>query len=1058
MKSIIKKSFVRVAFGLVFGFGLSFAASTGVCAADDYVDQVNKHIYANGHATIIEAGSESGTTIVKCDKNDNGTFETGETVSKGDLSNWSIFGGKKNGNVTNTKITMNSGVVDNIYAGGYAQGQDYRYADKIANVTGVAEITINGGKIKHISGGSSSSYGKTEVNKANIVVYTGDIGYIYANYGWAQDAFNLDGVSYSGDTNNVKEVSFKLLGGNIEGVNYTLDDNVTCEKVSSFVISGANIWGYASNVMPIPTSPDGTKLYQVELKHELNGELYSNKKIDYLQLADGTKYEYKDAYTSNYEARIHAWLPENSVVKWSTDGTNKFVYKDYGGEIKANSNYIDVGTVTNVVKKPQIESQITYSPGYREYGFTHLYSGEVLPYTISGDEPRQNNAGNYKTTFDLPAGLKWDDGTTGKYVVNWKIDKCTRNIIENDYHKYNEYTYKGNDGKIYGLKANQRYEYSTDNLNWTDVPEGSTEIKNLAPGTYYLRIKEDTNFKASATVTLTIEAAPKPTRKLTICKFGSNDVLCEVTAPMLNSNSYEAVIPEEYFDYAFFTNSYSVDPSYQIVPDYDSALGIDTIIIKNNTTIYALEPTYINKSSKFILTDNKQVSVVMGKTSNDLFDKLDDDLYNKYYFTNYFDMVLQYKLQNNEFGDISGFNKEEKDSLYCSNTYYVIPCKYSDSRLTNSDCWVAKNYYKNATVIPHISLEEESGAVMKINVKLNTENGKSVFEYIYSSVDDAYISSSVILDLGKYPKLHDNFVIYDSPARNIVINSSKFNVTYGQSEVPTPAPTATTEPTATPDLGATTVPTQLPSGNPDITPTAAPSSDPGVTPTSVPTSDPSAQPVPTNEPQVSDVPVKTVEKVILDSNTDKADVAGSTQRFLFLRTAAVKKNSIKIKWNKVSGADGYMIYGSKCGSKMKFIKDIKKPNATSCTFKKLKKNTYYKYMVVAYKNTDSEPMVITTSKSVHAATSGGKKGNPIAIKKVKKNYTIKKGKTLKLKPAFTSKKKVSLHIAKFRYESLDESVATVSKKGKIKAVGKGETTILVYTQNGICKKVKLVVK
>ena len=211
-------------------------------------------------------------------------------------------------------------------------------------------------------------------------------------------------------------------------------------------------------------------------------------------------------------------------------------------------------------------------------------------------------------------------------------------------------------------------------------------------------------------------------------------------------------------------------------------------------------------------------------------------------------------------------------------------------------------------------------------------------------------------------------------------------------------------------------------------------------------------------PQVSDVPVKTVEKVILDSNTDKADIAGSTQRFLFPRTAAVKKNSIKIKWNKVSGADGYMIYGSKCGSKMKFIKDIKKPNATSCTFKKLKKNTYYKYMVVAYKNTDSEPMVITTSKSVHAATSGGKKGNPIAIKKVKKKYTIKKGKTLKLKPAFTRKKKVSLHIAKFRYESLDESVATVSKKGKIKAVGKGETTILVYTQNGICKKVKLVVK
>ena len=755
---------------------------------------------------------------------------------------------------------------------------------------------------------------------------------------------------------------------------------------------------------------------------------------------------------------IYAWVPKNAVIRWSTDGYNKFVNKDHYNVIQAEPNGSGFGTVTNLVDRPEIEDTITYSILSSEYGFTNLYTAAILPYTISGDQPRQNKAGNYKTTFSLQAGLKWNDLSTGDYVVDWKINKGTKYINAGDYGKSNEYSYKGKNGEISGLKEYFSYEYSNDNSNWISVAEGSTKITNLAPGTYYLRIKGDENFNPSEALTFIIEAAPKPTRKLTICKFGSNDVLCEVTAPMLNSNSYEAVIPEEYFDYAFFTNSYSVDPSYQIVPDYDSALGIDTIIIKNNTTIYALEPTYINKSSKFILTDNKQVSVVMGKTSNDLFDKLDDDLYNKYYFTNYFDMVLQYKLQNNEFGDISGFNKEEKDSLYCSNTYYVIPCKYSDSRLTNSDRWVAKNYYKNATVIPHISLEEESGAVMKINVKLNTENGKSVFEYIYSSVDDAYISSSVILDLGKYPKLHDNFVIYDSPARNIVINSSKFNVTYGQSEVPTPAPTATTEPT------------QLPSGNPDITPTAAPSSDPGVTPTSdpsaqptngpevTPTANPSAQPVPTNEPQVSDVPVKTVEKVILDSNTDKADVAGSTQRFLFLKTAAVKKNSIKIKWNKVSGADGYMIYGSKCGSKMKFIKDIKKPNATSCTFKKLKKNTYYKYMVVAYKNTDSEPMVITTSKSVHAATSGGKKGNPNAIKKVKKKYTIKKGKTLKLKPAFTSKKKVSLHIAKFRYESLDESVATVSKKGKIKAVGKGETTILVYTQNGICKKVKLVVK
>ncbi|MBO4864282.1 MAG: Ig-like domain-containing protein, partial [Eubacterium sp.] len=55
-------------------------------------------------------------------------------------------------------------------------------------------------------------------------------------------------------------------------------------------------------------------------------------------------------------------------------------------------------------------------------------------------------------------------------------------------------------------------------------------------------------------------------------------------------------------------------------------------------------------------------------------------------------------------------------------------------------------------------------------------------------------------------------------------------------------------------------------------------------------------------------------------------------------------------------------------------------------------------------------------------------------------------------------KKVSTHIAKYRYESLDESVATVDILGRVKAVSKGKTSILVYTQNGLCKKFNITVK
>ena len=58
----------------------------------------------------------------------------------------------------------------------------------------------------------------------------------------------------------------------------------------------------------------------------------------------------------------------------------------------------------------------------------------------------------------------------------------------------------------------------------------------------------------------------------------------------------------------------------------------------------------------------------------------------------------------------------------------------------------------------------------------------------------------------------------------------------------------------------------------------------------------------------------------------------------------------------------------------------------------------------------------------------------------------------------TSKKQVSIHIAKFRYESTNKNIATVTSKGKIKAKKKGTCYIYIYAQNGCYKKVKVKVK
>jgi uncharacterized protein YjdB len=44
------------------------------------------------------------------------------------------------------------------------------------------------------------------------------------------------------------------------------------------------------------------------------------------------------------------------------------------------------------------------------------------------------------------------------------------------------------------------------------------------------------------------------------------------------------------------------------------------------------------------------------------------------------------------------------------------------------------------------------------------------------------------------------------------------------------------------------------------------------------------------------------------------------------------------------------------------------------------------------------------------------------------------------------------------FETSNPKVATVDKKGKIKAVGKGKCKIYAYAQNGVCKAISVTVK
>ena len=203
------------------------------------------------------------------------------------------------------------------------------------------------------------------------------------------------------------------------------------------------------------------------------------------------------------------------------------------------------------------------------------------------------------------------------------------------------------------------------------------------------------------------------------------------------------------------------------------------------------------------------------------------------------------------------------------------------------------------------------------------------------------------------------------------------------------------------------------------------------------------------------------DKAITKYSSEK-DVPGSVYGLLQLKQKKVKKNAIKVAWKKVPGAVKYAFYATNCGKKNKYVKHGittgTSNNYKKICGKKLKKGKYYKFIVIAI---DKNNKVVSTSKTVHVATKGGKVTNDKKVKtKVKKNKkTIKVKKTFKIKAKEVKPKKgkVKRH-RKIKYESLNPKVASVNGKGVVKGVAKGKTYVFAYAQNGVSAKVKVTVK
>jgi len=168
-----------------------------------------------------------------------------------------------------------------------------------------------------------------------------------------------------------------------------------------------------------------------------------------------------------------------------------------------------------------------------------------------------------------------------------------------------------------------------------------------------------------------------------------------------------------------------------------------------------------------------------------------------------------------------------------------------------------------------------------------------------------------------------------------------------------------------------------------------------------------------------------------------------------LKLKSTAKTSVKLKWNVVKDAKGYVIYRAK-GKKYVKIKTIKKAKITSYTNKKLKKNKTYKYRIKAYYYSDDKKVYSKYSKTLSAKTKSGKIVRSAGFWKTNAGKIIKKAESkLGARYRYGGTGPKSFDCSGFVYWVYKNSGAKVKKVPRM-----GRTTYSKYKKYNIGRNIK----
>lgn len=182
---------------------------------------------------------------------------------------------------------------------------------------------------------------------------------------------------------------------------------------------------------------------------------------------------------------------------------------------------------------------------------------------------------------------------------------------------------------------------------------------------------------------------------------------------------------------------------------------------------------------------------------------------------------------------------------------------------------------------------------------------------------------------------------------------------------------------------------------------------------------------------------------------------------ILLATGKGGNRKITISWRSYEDADGYDCYWSYCDGKRSYKKlATVKAAKDRVTSRRLDNNRRYKYFVAAYKLIDGKKVYIAKSNPLHVALKDAKATNAKKVTVNQTNVRLKAGDTFVIRSRTrleNTNKKELLHVAAYRYYTSDQSVASVSKTGKIKALKSGTCVIYVVANNGVYGTIKVTV-